>query len=317
MKKEEERYAPGTLFEGMVSLRALLSVMARDAARPDATVAPAEGISSPVLEHGTLAEENSDWQSKTASLPEGLPLKTDCPPERTASLPPNLPAGRKILRVLYDRDNARKKAAEYRFLLHRGEEFGFPVELHAREEIDGMAVGSSHGGVIALCSERILPPLSSSALPARGFYVLLDGIEDPYNFGYALRSLYAAGVDGVLLGQRNWMSAAGVVCRASAGASELLPLYLSEEASCLSLFRARGYRLVCADREKAVSLFDADLSLPLFLVIGGEKRGISRTLLETADLRVKIDYGRDFGASLSAASAAAVAGFEVLRQNRK
>ena len=56
---------------------------------------------------------------------------------------------------------------------------------------------------------------------------------------------------------------------------------------------------------------------PLFLIVGGEKRGISRKLLDRADLIVRIDYGRAFRGSLSAASACAMLGYEVLRQNRE
>jgi 23S rRNA (guanosine2251-2'-O)-methyltransferase len=57
------------------------------------------------------------------------------------------------------------------------------------------------------------------------------------------------------------------------------------------------------------------MNRPLLLVVGGEKRGISRAVLDQADQVVRIDYGRDFRGSLSAASAATVLGFEVLRQN--
>ena len=56
---------------------------------------------------------------------------------------------------------------------------------------------------------------------------------------------------------------------------------------------------------------------PLFLIVGGEKRGISAAALAEADTIVRIDYGRAFGGSLSAASAAAMLGYEVLRQNRE
>ena len=121
----------------------------------------------------------------------------------------------------------------------------------------------------------------------------------------------------MVLGERNWMSAAGVVARASAGASELLPLYLGDTSAAAELFKARGYRVVCADTRTEVMLPDADLSLPLFLIVGGEKRGISRALLERCDLAVRIPYGRDFNASLSAASAATILGYEIRRQNRK
>ena len=61
------------------------------------------------------------------------------------------------------------------------------------------------------------------------------------------------------------------------------------------------------------------LHLPLLLVIGGEKRGISRSVLSGTDLTVRIGYSREnrFRGSLSSAASAAVLGFEVMRQNRR
>ena len=56
---------------------------------------------------------------------------------------------------------------------------------------------------------------------------------------------------------------------------------------------------------------------PLLLVVGGEKRGIKKRLRPELDLIVRLDYGREFGEALSAASAASVLAFEALRQNRK
>lgn len=52
---------------------------------------------------------------------------------------------------------------------------------------------------------------------------MLDGVEDPFNFGAAIRAVYAAGVDGLVVPPRNWPSAAGVVARSSSGTSELIP----------------------------------------------------------------------------------------------
>ncbi|MGM9625986.1 MAG: 23S rRNA (guanosine(2251)-2'-O)-methyltransferase RlmB, partial [Eubacteriales bacterium] len=151
-----------------------------------------------------------------------------------------------------------------------------------------------------------------------GFCVMLDGIEDPYNFGYALRSLYAAGTDAVILPPRSWMTAAGVVCRASAGASERFPLYAAQNTrEAVDCFRAAGYKIICADIAHSVSVYDADLTRPLLLIVGGEKRGISRAVLDCADSVVRLDYGRAFDGALSAASAASILAFEVYRQNRK
>jgi len=99
--------------------------------------------------------------------------------------------------------------------------------------------------------------------------------------------------------------------------SNLVIVESPSKASTIKGYLGKGYKVVCADLRDSVPLYDADLSLPLFLEVGGEKRGISGALLGMADTRVRIDYARDFGASLSAASAATVVGYEVYRQNRK
>jgi len=261
MKKEYERFQAGNLFEGLVSLRALI----------------------------TAAEQYARCEGMN---------------------------NRRILEVLYDHERVSKEQKEYRWLTHRAEELGFSVILTDRSQIDSLAVGNTHGGILIRCSERALPNLVSNPPQANGFYILLEGIEDPYNFGYALRSLYAAGVDGIVLGEHNWMTtAAGVVCRASAGASERLPIFLSKGSEAASFFKANGYTVVCADLRDAIPLYQAHLPKPILLIVGGEKRGISRALLSLADLRVSIPYGRSFDASLSAASAATVVAYEILRQN--
>lgn len=223
---------------------------------------------------------------------------------------------RRLVRVLYDREREAAKARELAYLRRVAGELQFSLIACDTAEIDARSTGTSHGGILAECTERTIPAVQPNAFPDGGFSVMIEGIEDPYNFGYALRSLYAAGVDTAILTPRNWMSAAGVVCRSSAGASERLPLYTAEPIDAVKMARERGYKIVCAGIRDSVSAFDADLSRPIFLVVGGEKRGISRAVLEMADTVVRLDYGREFHGSLSAASAASILGYEVLRQNR-
>lgn len=223
---------------------------------------------------------------------------------------------RKIEKVLIDSAKRKSKAAQIGYLTAKSHELGFPVEFVDAEEIDRLSVGNTHGGILALCTPRTIPALRTEDIRPDSFYVYLEGIEDPYNFGYAIRSLYAAGVSGVILPPRNWMSAAGVVARASAGASESLPLFEAEGEDALKLFREAGYSILCAGIRDSVSVFDEQFTYPILLVVGGEKRGISRALLDAADRIVRIDYGREFGGSLSAASAATVLAFEIFRQNR-
>ena len=222
---------------------------------------------------------------------------------------------RRITKVIYDAAKERNLASHLRYIRAMGKEYGFDVEKVNAETIASLAIGTSHGGLLTLCTDRPLPHVSEIE-HKNGFFVMLDGIEDPYNFGYALRSLYAAGVDGVILPKRNWMTAAGVVSRSSAGAAEMLPLYLSEsEGEVADILHEKGYRIVCADLNDAKPMRQADLTRPLLLAIGGEKRGLAKELLAKADERVRIDYGRAFSESLSAASAAAILAFAVLDQN--
>lgn len=224
---------------------------------------------------------------------------------------------RSILRVLYDRSKERQLSGHLSYIRAMHYKYGFEIVPAETGEIDALSIGLSHGGILTVCSERTIPDLTEEVIQKNGFYVMIEGIEDPYNFGYAMRSLYAAGVSGVILSPRNWMTAAGVVCRSSAGASEQMPLYIADSNMAADLFHRRGYRVLASDLDRSTPMWESDLSLPLLLIVGGERRGISRTLLDKCDGIVRIDYGREFSAALSAASAATVLAFEVLRQNQK
>ena len=222
---------------------------------------------------------------------------------------------RPILRIWYDEQKRSKISKELGWLSHRAEELHFDLVPTDAATVDAMSTGNTHGGILAECGERRLPSLSEESIVSDGFYVMIEGIEDPYNFGYAIRSLYAAGVDGILLTERNWMSAAGVVCRASAGASELMNIYTSDALKAAEIFKNSGYKIVCADLRTSDTLGKTELKLPIFLIVGGEKRGISKELLDRSDIIVKIPYARKFNASLSAASATTIIGYEIMRQN--
>ena len=225
--------------------------------------------------------------------------------------------GRRIEKIWIDRDKEKSKFREIGFLRAKSKELGFSIEMVDRAALDQVTTGSTHGGIVAFCTDRTLPALTPDALRENGFYVFLEGIEDPYNFGYTVRSLYAAGVDGIVLPPRNWMSAAGVVARASAGTSELIPMYVCESADVAEIFHQRGYQILCAGIRDSVSIFEETFQFPVLLVIGGEKRGISRNILDHADKIVRIDYGRPFRGSLCASAAAAVLSFALFEQNRE
>ena len=228
---------------------------------------------------------------------------------------------RKISTILLEKSKMEKNSKTIGYLKAVSEKYGFSIQEIDTEDLEEITLGNSHGGIVAICKERTIPTLTNEIfdkeINKNGFYAMIQGIEDPYNFGYALRSLYAVGCDGIILGERNWMSAAGVVCRSSAGASEMFPVYKCDEIDTAKLFKENGYNIVCADERTDNILGECSLRFPILLVVGGEKRGISRTLLEMADTLVKIPYGREFKASLSAASATTMFAYEIMRQNSK
>ena len=222
-----------------------------------------------------------------------------------------------ILHIFIDQSKKKSKMREIAFLRAKGRTLDFSIDFISAQEIDALTLGSSHGGIIAQCTPRTLPSLTAADIVPTGVYYYLEGVEDPYNFGYAVRSLYASGADGLILPPRNWMGAAGVVARSSAGTSELFNIFVSDVTDAISLFHNRGYRVICAGIRNSSSLFETELKKPLLIILGGEKRGISQTALAQADTVIRIDYGKEFRGSLSTAAAAAVFGFEILRQNQK
>ena len=192
-----------------------------------------------------------------------------------------------------------------------------PVKMSNREFFDRVTTGHTHGGVIASVGERKMFTPREVFEQAGGFVFMICGIEDPFNFGCAVRSFYAAGAGGMILSPRNWLSAAGVTLRSSAGTTESIPCAVYEDSEELcNLAKELGYQIVCACETDSVDLFDAPLEKPIFLIIGGEKRGISKDFLSRSDLRVRIPYGRAFRGSLTSSAAAAVCAFEILRKNR-
>lgn len=224
-------------------------------------------------------------------------------------------SSREIKEIYYDIEKLEKHRKEISWLSRMSAKHGFKLIPTTSESISELTLGTTHGGFVSVCGERNIPALTIDCINPDGYYVMLDGIEDPYNFGTALRTVYASGADGIILPPRNWMSSAGIVCRSSAGTSETANLFVSDADGAVDIFRSAGYKIICSAKENSTSMYETDLTFPVFLIIGGERRGIAHRILAKADKIVRIDYGREFNASLSAQSSAAVLAFEVYRQN--
>jgi 23S rRNA (guanosine2251-2'-O)-methyltransferase len=215
---------------------------------------------------------------------------------------------------------------------------GVPVKRVEIGELDRMTHGRTHGGIVAVAGprpptppEELLRAIDASAAPP--FLVLLEGLEDAQTLGFTLRTAEALGAHGVLVKKHLWDFDPVDVSRASSGAYERLPLVqVGAVGEVVAALRKRSVTLWgCLGGAKR-TLYDADLSGPVLLALGGEKRGLSGAMRELCDGFLSIPMGppaagvapagdgvADDAArvtSLSLGHAAAIAMAEVVRQRR-
>jgi 23S rRNA (guanosine2251-2'-O)-methyltransferase len=198
----------------------------------------------------------------------------------------------------------------HRRLVESSEQAGIPVEDVSTRALD--EIGRGHAGIGARVGPRRF--LQPEELWGGTFLVHLDGIEDPFNFGQAVRTLYAAGCDGVFLAPRNWTTATATVTRSSAGATELVPMAIAEAQDVAAEAERREVTVIAgSDRDDSVPLWDVDLTGPTLLFVGGERRGVTRSVLGGLTA-VRIPYGTEWDKSLGTVAATAVLAFELRRQ---
>ncbi len=227
---------------------------------------------------------------------------------------------RKIKSVLIsgEKNNRDRKIV---YLLNLCKKEKIKVKFVSPQEIDALANGKSHGGIIAIANQRKYSDLNRICDITKSItepvVVMLDGIEDPFNFGYAVRALYAFGIDAIITRERDWSFAEGVIVKSSAGTSELMPIaQVSSAEFAADFFRKKDFKIACTAKKNATSLFETNLTGKVFLFIGGERRGITRSFLEKADLLIEIPYAREFRASLTATNSTAVFGAEIFKQRQ-
>lgn len=195
---------------------------------------------------------------------------------------------------------------------------GVAITAVDEARVNELAEGSTHGGVVAIVGPRRYLALDEllDGVETDPLLVMLDGVEDPFTYGQAVRALYAAGADGLIVPTRTWETAAAVVARSSAGTAELLPTaQVASVREAATRCRVRGLQVACAATgPDAALIHDVDFSRGTLVVIGGERRGITRSFLVDCEVRIAIPYARTDAPLLSAAAAAAVIGFEACRQ---
>ncbi|HBE76685.1 MAG TPA: 23S rRNA (guanosine(2251)-2'-O)-methyltransferase RlmB [Firmicutes bacterium] len=196
---------------------------------------------------------------------------------------------------------------------------GIPVNLVDMEALNRMAVTRNHQGVIAMAAEwkyasiqEVLDQAVQKSEPP--LILLLDGVEDPQNFGSILRTAEAAGVHGIIIPERRAVGLTVTVSRASAGAIEHIPVVrVTNLTKTMEELKKSGLWFTGVEMDGELPFQKADLKGPIGVVLGGEGKGISRLVREHCDQVVRIPmWGRINSLNVSAATAVSL--YEVRRQ---
>ena len=228
-----------------------------------------------------------------------------------------LRSGRTIQRLFITNDKVQGSLQE---IIGLAKDKGIELRRVDDKQLSKYADGVVHQGVVALAAPvkfddlgEVLQNWSSDKAP---LLILLDGIEDPHNMGAIIRTAECCGATAVLIPKRHTAPINATVAKTSAGALESIPLVqVGNVAQTIEELKKQGFWVLGAHMEGQQTLYQADLTSPLVLVIGNEGKGLSRLTKERCDFLVTIPmYGRIN--SLNASVAAAILMYEAVRQRQ-
>jgi 23S rRNA (guanosine2251-2'-O)-methyltransferase len=232
-------------------------------------------------------------------------------------------AGR--IEVVYvEPGRASKRGDAVGELVQEARAAGIAVEERSRQELDRMAEADArHQGVIAITGAFAYAELDDivAAAAARGepaLVVALDGVQDPHNLGAVIRSAYVMGAHGVVIPEHRAAAVTPVVTKASAGATELLPLaVVTNLARAIGELKEAGlWAAAVASAPDATPIDQLDATGPMVLVLGAEGTGVRLLVSKSCDFHVEIPMASPGVGSLNVSVAAGMALYEVTRQRR-
>ena len=223
---------------------------------------------------------------------------------------------RKFYNILISKKRSPKRAERIEALAR---ERKIQIEYVDPELLDKMTNFSNHQGMAAKTSffpvkkaTEVVRLVQEKKEPC--FILILENIEDPHNLGAIIRTAVCAGVDYILIPKDRSAGPSSTISRSSAGAMEHADIYyITNTASILKLLKESGVWISGLDADGDTSLFNADLTGNIAIVIGGEHKGIRPLVKKECDFLLSIPNIGNIN-SLNASVAGGIAMYEALRQ---
>ena len=160
-----------------------------------------------------------------------------------------------------------------------------------KSKLDQMV--ENHQGVVA-----IVPPFNYSEVDEildvakeKGedpFLLILDGIEDPHNFGSIIRTAETAGVHGIIIPKRRNVAVNATVAKVSTGATSYVKIArVNNLNETIRKLKDSGLWVIGTDGDADTLYYNQDLKGPLAIIIGSEGFGMSKLVKENADILIK------------------------------
>lgn len=191
-----------------------------------------------------------------------------------------------------------------------------PVQFVDRYALDRLSVTGDHRGYIAIATDfKYCDP--DEILEKKGrkplLVLLLDGLEDPHNFGAIIRVAECAGADGIIIPRRRSCGVTDTVVKVSSGAaSHVKVAKVNNLNDAIRDIKERGVTVLAADMN-GESVYNADLRGDVAIVIGGEGNGVHELTKKLCDGIVSLPQNGKVN-SLNASVATGIVVYEVLRQ---
>ena len=224
-------------------------------------------------------------------------------------------AGKEIDKVLIKKDIQSDLSKE---LLAALKDTFIPVQRVPVERINRITK-KNHQGVIAFISpityqrtEDIVPFLFEQG--KNPLLIMLDGLTDVRNFGAIARTCECAGVDAIIIPNKNSVSVNADAIKTSAGALHTLPVCREANLrNTIKFLKDSGFKIIAATEKGDYDYTKADYEGPTCIIMGAEDTGVSYDNLALCDECVKIPMLGTIE-SLNVSVAAGVLIYEAIKQ---